>query len=86
MLWGQVGCGNEPGGWGGCIVKGVEATGLSANLLGQPGRGTGVGQVGRDDVAVGLRVVYASDIAGQPATTALVNDGAAFCKKMLGAA
>jgi len=43
VLWGQVGCGNEPGVWGGCIVKGVEVAGLSANLLGQPGRGTGVG-------------------------------------------
>jgi len=43
VLWGQVGCGNEPGVWGGCIVKGVEVAGLSANLLGQPGGGTGVG-------------------------------------------
>ena len=50
MLRGQVGCGNEPGGWGGRIVKGVEVAGLSANLPGQPGRGTGVGQVAGDDV------------------------------------
>jgi len=31
-------------------VKGVEVAGLSANLLGQSGRGTGMGQVGRDDM------------------------------------
>jgi hypothetical protein len=50
VLWGQVGCGNEPGVWGGCIVKGVEVAGLSANLLGQSGCGLGMGQVGRDDM------------------------------------
>src|SRR3984885_9273253 len=50
VLWGQVGCGNEPGLRGGRIVKGVEVARLSANPLGQPGRGAGVGQVGCDDV------------------------------------
>jgi hypothetical protein len=42
-LRGQVGCGNEPGVRGGCVVKGVEVAGLGTNLLGQPGRCTGVG-------------------------------------------
>ena len=49
-LRGQFSCGNEPGVWSGCIVKGVEVACLSANLVSQPGRGQGVGQVGRDDV------------------------------------
>ena len=50
VLWGQVGCGDEPAVWGGCIVEGVEVADLGANLLGQFGDGIGVGQVGGDDV------------------------------------
>jgi hypothetical protein len=50
VLRGQAGGGNEPGVRGGCVVQGVEVARLGADLLGQPGRGPGVGQVGGDDV------------------------------------
>src|SRR6202042_3111170 len=59
----QVSCGDEVSvrGWG--VVERVEVADLAADLLGQCEDGTGVGQVGADDVH---RPAPAGQVRGQP--------------------
>ena len=49
-LGGQVSRGDEASVRGWCVVERVEVADLAADLLGQCGDGSGVGQVGADDV------------------------------------